>query len=147
MRLWLRHQAWGMVDPMPVSWTVEPEGRFVVLVPIDPSTIEEWRTAMLEILQAPISRPRLTMLIDRRQSEPVSAAFVAQMTNFLAQHQKELSGSRRAILASDDAGFGMGRMTELMSQLENSDSMVRVFRTYDAAVEWLTGESESGPSL
>jgi hypothetical protein len=125
---------------MPVSWTVEPQGRFVVLVPIDPSTIEEWRTAMLEVLQAPISRPHLTMLIDRRQSEPVSAEFVTQIINFLARHQKELAGSRRAILAGDDAGFGMGRMTELMSQLENADSTVRVFRTYDAAVEWLTGK-------
>lgn len=41
-----------MVDPMPVGWIIEPEGRFVVLIPADPSTFHEWRAAMLEILAA-----------------------------------------------------------------------------------------------
>ena len=125
---------------MPVSWTVEPGGRFVVVVPTDPSTIEEWRTAMTAILADPISSPSLTILIDRRNCEPVTAEFVTQMIDFLAQHRAALSGSRRAILVSDDAGFGMGRMTELKSQLENPDSTARVFRNYEEAVLWLTAE-------
>jgi hypothetical protein len=123
---------------MPVSWTVEPGGRFVVLLPTDPSTIEEWRSAMIGVLDAPISRPRLRMLVDRRQSEPVTVGFVSQMTAFFATHQAALSGSRRAILVSDDAAFGMARMTELKSELENPDSTVRVFRDYSEAALWLT---------
>ena len=125
---------------MPVSWSVEPEGRFVVLLPTDPATFEEWRTAMLDVLAAPVSRPRLKMLIDRRKGEPVTVGFVNQMTDFLATHQTALSGSRRAIVVSDDAGFGMARMTELKSALENPDSLARVFRSYSEAVAWLTGE-------
>lgn len=124
---------------MPVSWIVEPEGRFVVLLPTDPATFDEWRTAMLAVLAAPASRPRLKMLIDRRKSEPVSVGFVNQMTDFFAAHQSALSGSRRAIVVSDDAGFGMARMTELKSALENPDSKARVFRSYSEAVVWLTG--------
>lgn len=124
---------------MPVTWTVEPARRFVVLLPINPSTIEEWRAAMLTILDAPIARPRLTILVDRRKSEPVSAEFVTQMTNFFAEHHRALSGSRRAILVSDDTAFGMGRMTELKSKLHNADSAIRVFRNFEEAVLWLTG--------
>jgi hypothetical protein len=124
---------------MPVSWTIEPEGGFVVLLPTDPATFEEWRTAMLAVLAAPVSKPRLKMLIDRRNSEPVSVEFVNQMTDFFATHQRALAGSRRAIVVSDDAGFGMARMTELKSALENPDSLAHVFRSYAEAVQWLAG--------
>jgi hypothetical protein len=123
---------------MPVTWTVEPEGRFVILLPLDPSTFDEWRTAMTEILAAPIARPHLAMLVDRRQAETITTEFVRQMAGFFSQHQKALGGSRRAILVKDDAGFGMGRMTELTSALENPDSAIHVFRSYDEAVSWLT---------
>ena len=128
-----------MLVVMPVSWTVEPEGRFVVLLPTDPATFDEWQAAMLAVLAAPVSRPRLKMLIDRRKGEPVSVGFVNQMTDFLATHQSALSGSRRAIVVGDDAAFGMARMTELKSTLENPDSMARVFRSYSEAILWLTG--------
>jgi hypothetical protein len=123
---------------MPVTWTVEPEKRFVVLSPADPSTIEEWRTAMSEILDSPNARPHLTMLVDRRKTETLNAEFVTQMTRFFAEHEKDLSGSRTAIAVNDDAGFGMGRMTEMKSALGSPDSTIRVFRSYDEAVRWLT---------
>ena len=114
------------------------KGQFVVLLPSDPSTIEEWRAAMIAILEAPISRPHLTMLVDRRTGETVSAEFVTHMARFFAEHKEALFHSRTAIVVSDDAAFGMGRMTELKSQLDNADSTIRVFRSYDAAVPWLT---------
>ena len=110
----------------------------MVLLPIDPSTIEEWRAAMTAILEAPIARAHLTILIDRRKSAAVTVGFVNLMTSFFATHQRALSGGRRAIVVADDAGYGMARMTELKSEFENPDSTVRVFRDYDAAVRWLT---------
>jgi hypothetical protein len=75
----------------------------------DPFTFEEWRAAMLAILAAPISRPRLAFLVDRRHSTPVTTTFVNQMSAFFEEHQRALSHSIRAILVSDDAGFGMAR--------------------------------------
>ena len=123
---------------MPVTWSVEPGGRFVVLLPADPSSFEEWRTAMLEILASPMARPHLTMLVDRREAETVTTDFVVQMAGFFSQRQAALSGSRTAIVVKDDSGFGMGRMTELKSALENPDSTIRVFRSYDEGVRWLT---------
>jgi hypothetical protein len=129
---------------MPVSWSVEAEGRFVVLLPTDPATIEEWRTAMLEVLAAPIARPHLAMLVDRRHAQAITKDFVVQMTGFFSQHQKALVGSRRAIVVNDDAGFGMGRMTELLAALPNPDSTIRVVRAYDAAAAWLTTPDGAG---
>ena len=123
---------------MPITWTVEPEKQFVVLLPADPSTIEEWRSAMSEILDSANARPNLTMLVDRRETETLTAAFVSQMTRFFAEHQHDLLGSRSAIVVNDDAGFGMGRMTQMKAALENPDSTIRVFRSYEDAVRWLT---------
>jgi hypothetical protein len=123
---------------MPVTWTVDPDKQFVVLLPTDPSTIEEWRSAMSEILDSANARPNLTMLVDRRETETLTAAFVGQMTRFFAEHQHDLSGSRSAIVVNDDAGFGMGRMTQMKAAFENPDSTIRVFRSYEDAVRWLT---------
>jgi hypothetical protein len=122
---------------MPVTWSIEPAGQFVVLLPADPSTFDEWRTAMLDILASPIARPHLSMMVDRRKAETVTTDFVVQMIGFFSQHQAAFSGSRTAIVVRDDSGFGMGRMTELKSALDNPASAIRVFRDYDEAVRWL----------
>lgn len=124
---------------MPVTWSVEPEGEFVVLLPQDPSTFDEWRTAMLDILASPNARPHLSMMVDRRKAETVTTDFVVQMIGFFSQHQEAFAGSRTAIVVSDDSGFGMGRMTELKSALENPASTIRVFRSYDEGARWLKG--------
>jgi hypothetical protein len=123
---------------MPLSWTIEPERRFVVLTPADPSTFDEWRAAMLEILASPMAAPHLSLLVDRRQTEPIAIDFVNHMADFFSQRQQALAGSRTAVLVSDDAGFGMARMMELKSQLDNPTATIRAFRTYDDAVRWLT---------
>jgi len=82
-----------------------------VLVPIDPSTIEEWRTAMLEILAAPIARPELAILADGRQVETVTTELVGQMSGFFSQHQNALAHSRTALVVNDEAAFGMGNVS------------------------------------
>jgi hypothetical protein len=124
---------------MPITWSVDPTARFVVMSVSDPYTIEEWRTAMLAILEAPISRPRLAILVDRRHSTPATTSFVNQMSAFFEEHQRALLNSLRAILVSDDAGFGMARMTAL----RNPDATIQTFRSYEQAVAWLTLKLES----
>jgi hypothetical protein len=118
---------------MPITWTIDPTARFVIMSVRDPSTIEEWRAAMLAILNDPISRPRLALLIDRRGSAPVSISFVNQMSAFFEEHQHGLANSIRAIVVDDDANFGMARMTAL----RNHKATIQVFRNYDDAMAWL----------
>ena len=91
---------------------------------------------MLAILSAPISRPRFALLIDRRRSQPVTTAFVLEMRAFFQLHREALADSVAAIVADDDAGFGMARMTAL----RNPDATIEAFRSYDDAVAWLTSE-------
>jgi len=93
---------------------------------------------MVEILASPIARPRLAMMVDRREVETITSDFVVQMIGFFSQRQAAFAGSRTAIVVKDDSGFGMGRMTELKSALENPASTIRVFRDYDEGVRWLT---------
>jgi hypothetical protein len=124
---------------MPISETVDPRQQFVMLSVIDPCTIDEWCAAMLAALETPTFRQQHTLLIDRRHAEPIDVGFVDAKTRFFAAHQRELSGMRAAILVRDDAGFGMGRMTEFRVKVENPDVTIRTFRDYDRAVTWLTG--------
>lgn len=122
---------------MPVSASVDPDGRFAVLTLRDPYTIEEWQAAVLAALETPVYRTARTLLVDRRGTAPPTTAFVESMALFLADRAEATAGERVAIVVSDDASFGMGRMTELRTELTNPASKRRTFRDYDAAVRWL----------
>lgn len=122
---------------MPITWAFDPTQRFALLSVADPYTMDEWRAAMLAILEAPISREHVAMLIDRRDTEPPTPAFVIEMNRFFAEHTDTLSTARVAIVVRDD-GPGMARVTQLQSRLEMPDTTVRGFHSYDEAVRWLT---------
>jgi hypothetical protein len=121
---------------MPITWTIDPTARFVIMSVRDSSSIEEWRAAMLTILNAPIARPRLALLIDQRDSSPITTSFVNQMSAFFEPYKPALANSLAAIVVSDEASFRMARMTAL----RNPEAAIQVFRSYDAAVGWLTFE-------
>jgi hypothetical protein len=123
---------------MPVNWTLDRSGRFAVLAITDPHTFDEWRSNVLAMLAATSAVPRMSVLVDRRQSTPPSAEDVKQMVEFFEQNRPALSGRSAAIVVADDAGFGVARMVELRSRLELPDGLIRVFRYYDDAVAWLT---------
>jgi len=126
---------------MPVTWTVEPGGRYIVLSTVNPHTFAEWKAAMLEIFATAKAGQQLRILTDRRTCEPLTTAFVGQKTDFFTTHQSAFVGGREAILVADDTGFGMGRMTELRAALDNPHFTIQVFRNYHAAVSWLTGSA------
>ena len=119
---------------MSITWTIDQTARFAVMSVRDPFTIFDWRATMLAIFAAPVARPRMALLIDQRQAEPVTTVFVNEMSSFFERYRQPLVDSLIAIVVSDDAGFGMGRMTAL----QNPNVTIRVFRDYDAAVAWLT---------
>jgi hypothetical protein len=117
---------------------VDPTGRFVILTVIDPYTIEQWRAAILATFDNPLFREHRTLLVDRRGTEPVTAAFVAAMTQFFTTHQDQIA-IRTAIVVDDEAGFGMGRMTALKAEFGSPDMTIETFRSYADAVRWLAG--------
>jgi hypothetical protein len=123
---------------MPITSAVDSTGRFTVVSVIDPYTIEDWCNEMLLVWDSPAFREHRALLIDRRQAEPLSVAFVDSMTSFLSEHHTKIAGTRTAIVVRDNTGFGMGRMTELRASIESPDAVIRPFRDYDEAVRWLT---------
>lgn len=122
---------------MPITWAFDPTQRFALLSVSDPYTMEEWRAAVLAILEAPIPRAHVAMLVDRRDTEPPTPAFVIEMNRFFAEHTDTLSTARIAIVVRDD-GAGIAPVTQLQSRLETPDTTIRGFHSYDEAVRWLT---------
>lgn len=127
---------------MPLHWTVHPSTAFAVLSVTDPHTFEEWRKTVLAMMAATNAvNPRMSLLVDRRHATPPSSEEVRQMVQFFESNRWILSGRSAAVVVADDAGFGMARMIELRSRLELPDGIIRVFRSYDDAVVWLTEQA------
>jgi hypothetical protein len=122
---------------VPVQAESDASGRFAILCITDPYTFDEWRHAMETILRASPYASRAALLIDRRDATAPSREFVDKMIVFFVRHSKELGSGRAAIIAGDDLGFGMGRMTELKSEMHIPAIRIRTFREYDTAVRWL----------
>ena len=121
---------------MPVSWKIDPAGRFVLLTVVDPYTIDDWRDAVTAILKSPAGRSPLKLLIDRRGTLSLTRETVEAFNRFFAEHQQDFAGVRAAIILSSGVYFEMARM--LRSVLRIANTSVRTFRDDDEAVEWLT---------
>ncbi len=124
---------------MPITWSVEPGGRFVLFTIVDPYTVDEWRDAMTEVLDA---RSPLTLLVDRRRTQSLTKANVEGFNRFFNEHQQHLAGGRCAIVLSSGVYFEIAGM--LRTVLKIANTAVRTFQDYDEAVAWLTQESDSG---
>jgi len=122
---------------MPIAWRFEPDGGYVIFSVRDPYSMDEWREAMTAILAAPVTRTRVALLVDRRDTQPITADAVDQMALFFSARGPELTGYRAAILVNSDAVFGMARMTQLRAELRMNGT-IRPFRNRDDAVAWLT---------
>ena len=92
---------------------------------------------MRAILAAPVTRTRVSLLVDRRDTQPITVEDVDQMALFFSGHGPELTGYRAAVLVNSDAVFGMARMTQLRAELRMNGT-IRPFRNHDDAVAWLT---------
>jgi hypothetical protein len=128
---------------MPIAWSVDIDQRRALLTIRDPYTIEEWREALDALLEDKSLPPDFGVIVDRRESAPVTTKFVEQMASYFATKPR-LAGAWAAIVVDTETGFGMGRMTGLKSELETPSLTIQTFRTYELAVEWLDSRSFDG---
>lgn len=124
---------------MPFGIAADPDGRFVIFRAIDPYSIQEWRSATLELFRDEAYRATRALLVDRREATPPATVFVGEMLAFLAQHPRDLPHRVAIVVRDDAAAFGMARMTELKSEATPLSVVTQVFRAYDQAVRWLSG--------
>jgi hypothetical protein len=124
---------------MPLTWSVDPTERFVVLTIRDPYTLEQWTAAVLDLLENPVFRSTRAIVIDRRGVEAPSVGFVAPVIEFMAAHAADLARRAAVVVSNGDAAaFGMARMIALRAEFETPATKLRVFYGYADAVNWVT---------
>ena len=126
---------------MPITWSVDPDGRFVLFTVVDPYTLDEWSDAMTAILESPIVTLPLTLLVDRRRTQSLSKATVEGFNRFFTEHQQALSSGRCAIVLSSGVYFEIAEMVRTVLRIPNTS--IRTFQDYDEALAWLVRGSDS----
>src|SRR5262245_249551 len=120
---------------MPITWSVEPDGRFVLFTVLDPYTIDDWRDAMTAIIESTEVSLPLTLLVDRRGTQSLSKATVEGFNRFFTEHQPAIAGGRCAIVLSSGVYFEIAGLLRGVLRIPNTS--VRTFQDYDEAVAWL----------
>lgn len=84
---------------------------------------------------------RLT-LWDLSQSELVhiTREMLRQFIRRAAKLGAARKGGRTAIVAPEDAQYGLGRMSEVYAEIEGAPFSLRVFRSREDALAWLTSD-------
>jgi hypothetical protein len=95
-----------------------------------------WKRTMLTILADPDYDTNFNFFSDRRFSEQVrSPGFIRSALHFLKSHAKEMGTCKWATVVSKAAAYGMGRMSQFLS--EGSNITIEVFTDIDEARRWL----------
>src|SRR5690242_20607103 len=113
---------------MPITWAVEPDRHYIVFSVADPFIMDEWREAAFAVITAPLADRYVPILVDRRHVQPPTTRVVDDIVRFAEEHAALVGPRRVAIVVSDDASFGMGRMTELRAALAVPNTPIRTFR-------------------
>jgi len=96
-------------------------------------SVDEWSETMERIFADPLFQHGFGVLLDRRSIvEVAETAYVTNAVQFIDRHL--VNSTRWAILVSNPAAFGMGRMSEFLCKDENA---IRSFWDEQEAVDWL----------
>jgi len=96
-------------------------------------------THMQQLLHDPEFDPKFSQLADF--SEVNSFDLTGDDVRELASKSVFSSQSRRALIASGDLAFGLGRMFEALRDLKG-ESGIRVFRDKEEALTWVLGKGK-----
>ncbi len=87
------------------------------------------------------ANPTLNVLCDLRQAsaEEISSSQVNQIAELILQLKRVRKGGRTAIVSTKDVTFGVARMLEALTNIQNDDNSyeLRVFREIKDAARWL----------
>ena len=126
---------------MGISYSIDEAARIVRVVHSGDSPIEEYEAVLTAIFCSPLFQPGFAFLIDRRRFESPPAAFVRRLIEFLNQNRRSLAGARWAVVVESPAGYGMGRMGQMLAEGTGDAVTVCVFRDVGEAESWLRNPS------
>lgn len=129
---------------MPCRYVIDKERRLVISTGWDRLTFAEMKAQQDELTSDPNFDPTFNQLVD------VTAVTVLDLSTGQAQRIANRSiyspTSRRAVLASSQAIFGVARMMDAYHSMATGREQVNVFYDGDAALQWLGLEAPPGPT-
>jgi hypothetical protein len=127
---------------MPFSYVVYKEHRLVISTGSGCLTWSEIKEQQDQTKIDPGFDPEFNQLVDLRAV--TSFEMTSEQTRMLARRRVFSPTSKRAFLADNPAAFGMGRMWEILTELSENPSRIRVFYDLAAALKWLGLEALPG---
>jgi hypothetical protein len=128
---------------MTIDISYESEKEFLYIAVKGQCTLEEYKMAMDEITQSEEYPANINAMWDVREQDfsSITSSTVQSLINISKQYP-ERGTARAAFIVKDDLAFGMLRMYEITSSMEDSDSSqnLMVFRSYSEGEKWLLGE-------
>lgn len=118
---------------MPVSWRIS-DG-LLWLESDGVASFEEWREAVEAALRHPDHRPGLGVVHDWRR---LRVAPEAEQLHARASYAGRLGARRWAVVVDGRAGYGMGRMAEILTEPKPVE--LRVFQDIGEAEAWARGK-------
>ena len=128
---------------LPLDYQISPEYRLLRSRAWGVLTHPEITAHRLRFTSDPAFQPDFDQLYDLR--EVTSIAATVEQIREISSHSPFSSKSRRAIVATRDAVYGMARMFALQHETTGLEE-IRVFRSIEEAQEWLGLNADSPES-
>jgi hypothetical protein len=104
-------------------------------------SFDQWQATIEAILQDARFQSGFGILLDRsRLSSPATSDYMVRLVHFV--EQTKIDGVRWAIVTSDPASFGMGRMAEQIAP----EGTIRTFKDRREAEIWLGSKGRLDPN-
>jgi hypothetical protein len=116
---------------------IDPDARLVRLTYLEAPRFDEWVATMESVLGSPEYGPGFSWLVDRRSCPTPDTAYIRKVSKFLAAHADRFADSRVAIVVENQAGYGMSRMEQILT--EGVFPGLEIFTDMERAEAWLVG--------
>ena len=124
---------------MPFSYVVYSEHRLVVSTGSDLVTWQEIKTRLDQTKTDPDFNPEFNQIVDLRAVTGFD--MTSHHAGLLARRMIFSATSKRAFVAASPAVFGMSRMWEILTEMSDNPSQIRLFYDLPSALKWLNLES------
>lgn len=124
-------------SPGSMRCEVDVQRRLVLVTFVGTIALQDALNAQGKARATPGFDPAFHVLVDITQAD--LSEITPDVIRRLVANRPADPSSRRAILVSDGASFGLARMFRAFSDLAGRGNEAEVFRERDEAIRWLTG--------
>jgi hypothetical protein len=122
-----------------LTYHIDKTSKIVYLEGGDPG-LDEWKETLLALFADPDFETGFNFLSDRRASDKArSSTYLRAALDFLKAYSNQLGTCKWATVVSTTAAYGMGRMSQILS--EDMNIRIEVFTDIDEARNWLINQA------